>query len=66
MDFTNLGTEIGGFIGGVTTPVLGQNTTTTVTEKPSATSQKTTIVIVAVVLVVVTVIGIMVFKSRSK
>lgn len=63
MDLTKIGTDVGGFLGGVANPLLGTQTETTVTTKPAPSSSSTTIIAVVVVVVIVAFVGYLTFKK---
>lgn len=64
-DLSNVGNEIGTFIGGVINPVLGGKTTQTTTTSPSSGSQASTILIVFIVVAFVAGVAYFIFKKQS-
>jgi hypothetical protein len=65
MDATEIGTQAGGFLGGLLNPVLGNTTETTVTKKPAASSSITTVIAIVAVVSVLAVVGFIVFNKSS-
>lgn len=65
-DFTNVGNEIGGFLGGMFNPILGGTTTTTTTKPTDESKKSNSIVIIVAVALIVVVVGYFALKPKNK